>query len=212
MSGKLAVLGIISGALCAAVVFAFTISVQAQADSERAAALERFGGEQVEVCVATRDIAPGETISTANVATRAWVADLLPDQPLTMDEAQGKIATSSIVSGEVLCAKRFSESTEMIEVPEGLCAVSLPAEDVNAVGGAIERGSKVDVYLAGASSTTPLATEVLVLATSAGSASGSGKKISWITVAVEAERVAEFVSAAEQGNLYYTIPGEKKGA
>lgn len=212
MNRKTAALGLISGIICALALFAFTTEVQAQADSERAAALERFGGEQVQACVATRDIAPGETITSANVTTKVWVTDLLPDRPLAPEDALGKQATSSIIAGEVLSEARFDESAQLIDVPEGLVAVSLPAEEVNAVGGAVERGMKVDVYLAGNSSTQPLATGVLVLATSAGNASGSAKKISWITVAVDAEQVQEFVSAANQGNLYYTIPGKKKGA
>ena len=211
MNRKTAILGLLSGVLCALAVFVFTGEIQAQADSERAAALERFGGEQVEACVATTDIAAGETIGASNVTTKVWVADLLPDDPVSYSDALGRQVSSPIVAGEVVCAKRFDQGTEHIDVPEGLSAVSLPAEDVNAVGGAVEHGMKVDVYLANSETAKPLAKDVLVLATSAGNASGSGKKISWITVAVEADRVQEFVSAANKGNLYFTIPGQKKG-
>ena len=212
MNRKMVILGLLSGVLCAVAVFIFTGEVQAQADSERAAALERFGGEQVEACVATTDIAAGETISASNVTTKVWIADLLPAGPVAYADALGRQVTSPIVSGEVVCEKRFDESVEHIDVPDGLSAVSLPAEDVNAVGGAVERGMKVDVYLANGETAKPLAQGVLVLSTSAGSATGSGKKISWITVAVPADRVQEFVSAASKANLYFTIPGEKKGA
>lgn len=208
---KTAILGLLSGVICALAVFVFTGEVQAQADSERAAALERFGGEQVEACVATADIAAGETINTANVAEKAWVADLLPADPVSYADALGRQATSPIVAGEVVCEKRFDTDAEHIEVPEGLAAVSLPAGDVNAVGGAVERGMKVDVYLANSETAKPLASRVLVLSTSAGNAAGSGRGISWVTVAVEADRVQEFVSAANKGNLYFAIPGEKRG-
>ena len=212
MNRKTVILGLLSGVICALAVFVFTGEVQAQADSERAAALERFGGEQVEACVATADIPSGETINTANVTTKVWIADLLPDSPVSYSDALGRQVTSPIVAGEVICAKRFDADAEHIDVPEGLSAVSLPAADVNAVGGAVERGMKVDVYLANGETAKPLANDVLVLATSAGNASGSGKKISWITVAVEADRVQEFVSAANKEHLYFTIPGKKKGA
>lgn len=212
MEKRLAVVGLISGVACALAVLVFTAQVQAQADAERAEALDRFGGEQVEACVAVRDIAPGETISSANVASRAWIADLLPEDPLTLDEALGLQATSAIVSGEVLCEARFRQNAEALDVPEGLVAVSLPADEVNAVGGAVEPGMKVDIYLAGATETQPLATGVLVLATSAGGATGLGKQISWVSVAVEADRAQEFVAAANQGTLYFTIPGHRKGA
>lgn len=212
MDRKTVILGLLSGVACALAVFVFTGEVQAQADSERAAVLERFGGEQVEACVATTDIAAGETINTANVATKAWIADLLPDDPVAYSDALGRQATTPIVAGEVLCEKRFDQNVEHIDIPEGTAAVSLPAQEVNAVGGAVERGMKVDVYLANNETAKPLAKGVLVLSTSAGSASGSNTKISWITVAVDAGRVQEFVSAAHKGNLYFTIPGEKKGA
>lgn len=212
MDKKLAIAGLISGMVCALAVFAFTTQVQAQADSQRAEVLDRFGGEQVEACVATRDIAPGETITSANVASKAWIADLLPEHPLTVDEAMGLQATSAIVAGEVLCEARFQPNAESLDVPEGLVAVSLPADEVNAVGGALEPGMHVDIYLAGNTVTQALASNVLVLATSAGGASGLGKQISWVSVAVEADRAQEFVAAANQGSLYFTLPGHKKGA
>jgi pilus assembly protein CpaB len=208
---KTAILGLLSGVICALAVFVFTGEVQAQADSERAAALERFGGEQVQACVATADIAAGETINTANVAEKAWIADLLPDNPVPYADALGRQATSPIVAGEVVCEKRFDENAGHIDVPEGLAAVSLPADDVNAVGGAVGSGMKVDIYLANSETAQPLAADVLVLSTSAGKTS-AGRGISWVTVAVEAGRVQEFVSAADKGNLYFVIPGEKKGA
>ena len=212
MSRKTAILGLIAGAMCAVAVFVFTGQVQAQADSERAAALERFGGEQVQACVATSDIAAGETINTANVAEKVWVADLLPDKPVAYADALGRQVTSPVVAGEVLSEKRFDQNSEHIEIPEGLAAVSLPAEDVNAVGGAVERGMKVDIFLANSETAQPLASDVLVLSTSAGASTGQGRGISWVTVAVEGDRVQEFVSAANKGNLYFAIPGEKKGA
>lgn len=212
MNRKTAILGLLSGVICAVAVFVFTGEVQAQADLERTAALERFGGEQVEVCVATSDIAAGETVNTSNAAEKTWIADLLPDSPVSYADALGRQVTSPVIAGEVLSEKRFDQNADQIEVPEGLAAVSLPAADVNAVGGAVERGMKVDIYLANSETAKPLANNVLVLSTSAGSAGGSGKTISWVTVAVEADRVQEFVSAANKGNLYFAIPGEKKGA
>ncbi|MBE6470506.1 MAG: Flp pilus assembly protein CpaB, partial [Coriobacteriaceae bacterium] len=160
----------------------------------------------------TTDIAAGETINSSNVAEKAWIADLLPAEPVAYADAIGRQATSPIIAGEVISQKRFDENVGRIDVPDGLTAVSLPAGDVNAVGGAIESGMQIDVYLANGETAVPLAQNVLVLSTSAGSASGSGKKIAWITVAVDADRVQEFVAAADKGGLYFTIPGEKKGA
>ena len=212
MNRKTTILGLLSGLICALAVFVFTGEVQAQADSERAEALERFGGEQVQACVATTDIAAGETLNTTNVAEKAWIADLLPENPVAYADAIGRQVTSPAVAGEVVCEMRFEQGADSVNVPEGLSAVSLPAEEVNAVGGAVERGMKVDIYLANSETAKPLANGVLVLSTSAGASSSLGGGVSWVTVAVESERVQEFVSAASRGNLYFAIPGQKKGA
>ena len=72
------VAGIACGVLCAACVLAYLTSVRGEADAARAEALARYGGEQVEVCVARRDVAAGEKVDAAAVETRLWVADLLP--------------------------------------------------------------------------------------------------------------------------------------
>ena len=54
------VAGIACGVLCAACVLAYLTSVRGEADAARAEALARYGGEQVEVCVARRDVAAAD--------------------------------------------------------------------------------------------------------------------------------------------------------
>lgn len=209
---RMVVIGIISGIVCALAVFAYTQSVTAQADQARTEALARYGGEQVEVVVAKRTIQPGETIGAADVEKKLWLADLLPDEPVKEEQdAIGKQVGSAVIAGEVVCAQRFEQERAAVEVPRGLVAVSLPTEEVKAVGGAIAAGNVIDVYLTGKSGTERLGRDVLVLATSAGeSDKTSGKAMSWVTVAVKPDAVEEYVSSAETGNLYFAIPGEKE--
>ena len=92
------------GALaCAACVFAYAQGVRGEADAARAEALARYGGEQLEVCVAKRDIAAGESVDASAVETRLWVADLLPAEAFrSSDDVVGKKASSTILAGEVL--------------------------------------------------------------------------------------------------------------
>ena len=78
-------------------------------------------------------------------------------------------------------------------MPEGLTALSVPAKDVQAVGGAVAAGSRVDVYATGGTSTDVLASGVLVLATSASAP----------------ESVQEIVAAAQKTELYFTLPGSE---
>lgn len=206
---KAKVLSIACGVLCAACVLAYLQSVRGEADAARAEALERYGGEQLEVCVAKRDIAAGENVDAGAVETRLWVADLLPADALrSPDAVVGRQATSSILAGEVLSSKRFDQLREQLEVPDGLVAVSVPAKSVQAVGGAVVAGSHVDMYASGSSSTEVLARNVLVLATSAsGAASGASADISWITMALEPESVQEVVAAAQRTELHFALPG-----
>ena len=204
---RTAVAGIVCGALCAACVIAYTQSVQGEAEAARAEALARYGGEQLEVCVAKRDIAAGETVDAAAVETRLWVADLLPAEAVrSVDDAVGKKVASSIVAGEVMTERRFGEVGQELDVPEGLTAVSVPAKDVQAVGGTVGAGSRVDMYATGGTSTDVIARSVLVLATSAGG-SASNAEVTWIVVAVAPESVQEIVAAAQKTELYFALPG-----
>lgn len=208
---KIMTIALISGVMCAVCFSLFMWSLQHQADEEHIQMLERYGGEQVEVCVTTRDIAAGERIDASSLEKRLWVASLLPDEAVCdAKEAIGKIATTSIMKGEVIVAKRFQKNTALLDIPAGFQAVSVPVKAVQAVGGSIQSGMRVDVYATGDTTTSALVTNVLVLDTSIGDSesltnSGSG----WITLAIEPKRVQEMVAAANKTSLYFTIPGEQ---
>ena len=206
---QMTAISIACGVACAACVTVFMINVQGQADAARAEALARYGGEQVEVCVATRDISAGERVDLSAVETKLWVADLLPEEALqSSGDAVGKVATSSILKGEVVSAKRFESVRDSLDVPAGKEAVSVPAKAVQAVGGAIRPGMSVDVYSSGDTSTSAIARSVLVLATSVGE---SGSLVStesgWITLAVAPEKVQEIIAASNKTSLYFVLPG-----
>ena len=199
------------GVLCALCIAAFMWSVQGEANAARAEVLARYGGEQVEVCVATRDVAAGERMDGSAVETRLWVADLLPEGAVS-DSANvvGKVATTSILKGEVVSQKRFQESQGTLSIPTGLEAVSVPAKAVQAVGGAIRPGMSVDIYATGGSGTKPMARDVIVLATSMGEAGSLvSAESGWITLAVDPERVEELISASNKTSLYFALPGEQ---
>lgn len=182
---KTAAAGAICGVLCALCVLGYTQSVRGEAERARADALARYGGDQVEVCVAKRDIAAGETVDSGAIETRLWVADLLPPEAVRQtSEVVGSKASSTVLSGEVLSARRF---------------------------GAVSTGSSVDVYATGSAATQALARGVGVLATSGGTddrqASGSASKVTWVTLAIDPNQVEELVSAAQKTELYLTLPG-----
>ena len=209
---RMTIIAVACGIACAACVAAFMISVQGQADAARAEALARYGGEQVEVCVATRDIAMGERVDLAAVETKLWVADLLPEGALqSSGDVVGKTATSSILKGEVVSAKRFESARDSLDVPAGKEAVSVPAKAVQAVGGAIRPGMSVDVYSSGDTTTSAIARSVLVLATSVGD---GGSLVSaesgWVTLAVAPDKVQEIIAASNKTSLYFVLPGAEE--
>lgn len=205
-----AIAGLVCGVLCALCVGLYTDSVRGQADQARAEALDRYGGDQLEVVVAKRDMAAGESVDGSSIETRLWVADLLPEGSLvSYEQVEGRTLATPVLAGEVLNEKRFAGESKRLEVPDGLIAVSVPAKDVQAVGGAIRPGSRVDMYATGGTSTDLLVQGVLVLATSNDkSAEPSEESVSWITVAISPNLAQGIVAAAQKMELYFTLPGE----
>lgn len=207
---KTMAIGIASGLLCAACVLLYLQDVNGRAEAARTEALARYGGEQLEVCVAKRDIAAGESVDAAAIDTKLWVADLLPEDAVrSASDVVDRKATSSILAGEVISSKRFEETTASLDVPDGFSAVSVPARDVQAVGGAVAPGMSVDVYATGATSTDVIVREALVVSTSASGADAQGDgSVKWLTLAVSPDRVQELVAAAQSSELYFVLPGE----
>lgn len=204
------IIGVASGLVCAVCVLLYLQDVNGRAEEARAEALARYGGEQLEVCVAKRDIAAGEEVSASAVDLKLWVADLLPqDAVCDVSDVVGKKATSSIFEGEVISFKRFEETAASLDVPEGLSAVSVPAREVQAIGGALTPGMKTDVYAAGSTSTSMIVRGAFVVSTSASASGEQGaSSVTWVVLAVEPERVQELIAAAQTAELYFVLPGE----
>lgn len=210
---KSSLAGVACGLCCAGCVALLVAQVGDEAEQARAEALARYGGEQIEVCVASRNIAAGETISDAMVDTKLWLADLLPEGAAThASDVVGRQAGSSILEGEVISTQRLARADISLDIPEGMTAVSVPAKDVQAVGGVLQAGMLADVYAVGATSTSLIAGDVLVLATNlaeGNSLTSSG--VAWVTLAVPPEKVEELVAASQNFALYFTLPNSAAG-
>lgn len=194
---------------CMVCVGLYLWQVDEQSEAYRAEAMARYGGEQIDVCVATRDIAAGETIADSALETRTWLVALLPEGAITSrEDVVGQVAGSSILKGEVVTRKRLNASAAAIQVPEGLVAVSVPAHDVQAIGGALAPGMRADVYAIGGATTAKLLSNVLIVATStsASELSSTNANVSWVTLAVSPSAVEELIAAAENLELYFALP------
>lgn len=199
-------LSALSGVAAAMLFVLYASGVQTEAAQARRETLERFGGELVSVCVALRDIEPGEEIDEGNVAVEEWASSLLPADALTsLSASVGKIATSRIPKRAPLSGVYFERREDAAAVPEGKVAVSVPSGAERAVGGALKRGDSVDVYVTSGSVADRLASAE-VLDTSA-LAEGGGD-LAWVTLAVDPSAVRELLAATSAGAVSLVAPGE----
>ena len=192
------VVSVASGLLAALLTCWYVTSVREEAQVRQREVIESYGGDVTRVCVATRDIEPGELIDDGNVAVEDWVSSLLPSDAYTsMEGVAGKIATSRIPKRAVVSSAYFTETRAgSLEVPSGMVAVSVASDEEHALGGAIKAGDRVDVY-ASRNSVADLLLSAQVLDTSATRIEGAA--LSWVTLGVEPERVPELLAATSQG-------------
>lgn len=206
-------IGLGCGLACALCVGLYVTQVDENAAEAQAEMLAKYGGDQIDVCVAKRDILAGETILDGDLETRTWIATLLPaNAVIDKKEAVGKQVGSTILAGEVISSARFGFDSAEIDVPAGLVAVSVPTREVQAVGGALAPGMLTDVYAVGPSSTSRLAASVQVLATSMAPESSSSAASAWVTLAVKPAIVQELVTASENLQIYFTLPSAQGNA
>lgn len=200
-------IGIICGLGCAICVCVYMLQVQQSAAAAQEQILSEYGGDQIDICVAKRDIVAGETISEGDIETRTWVATLLPSNVYTdKSEIIGKRVGSTILQGEPISEARFGFESDDIDIPSGSVAISIPTKDVQAVGGAIRAGMTCDVYATGSSSTSRIAESAQVLATSMSQDDSSAT--AWVTLAIAPDKIQEMVSAAQNLDLYLTLPSD----
>lgn len=203
--GTRLVISVLSGVAAVIVALAYASSVQQDAAAAQADALARFGGEPVAVCVAVRDIAPGEVLDDENVVAVEWAAGLVPEEPIAeLGDAVGRVATSRIPKNAVICSTYLEAHSGGIEVPAGTVAVSVASDPVHAVGGSIAPGDTVDVYVTQDAVADRLMS-AQVLDTSAEATGDTG--MSWVTLAVEPERVRELLVATSLGQVTLAVPG-----
>lgn len=204
--------GIACAALAAVAVFAYTATVSSEAAVKRQAAIERFGGEQTQVVVASKDIGTGTVLDGGNAMVTTWLTDLLPrgDVAVELGQVEGLVAETDIKEGEPILMSRIGDGSSRISVPKGLEAVSVASDDVLAVGGSVQEGSFVDVYVETAKGRIVLlGKKILVLETSAFTDPDSAKAITWVTLAVTPESVSDLLSASCKGTIHLVLPGSQ---
>ena len=144
---------LIVGAAVVAVLGVALVLMYARGADQRAE--DRFGG--VDVLVATKQIAPGETIDAAKAAGKIGTATVARDDVLdgagpSTDTLKGGVALVPIYPGEQLITAKFGSAAEAaatLPIPPGKMAVSVNLTDAARVSGFLEPGSEVSVFLNG---------------------------------------------------------------
>lgn len=192
-------------ALTAVLCVLYAQEVRADAERQRAEALERFGGETVRLVVATRAIEAGEALTPQCVAERDWVAELAPADALTrLDEAVDRKVTVPAAEGAPLTELNFRDETEMPEVPAGYMAVQVPMGDKLGLPDAVAAGSKLVAYRVADEGTRLISGDVKVLVgVSAGTGYASRGSVS---LAVRPDDVADILAASAEGSLRLVVP------
>jgi pilus assembly protein CpaB len=127
---------------------------------------------QADVVVAARDVDVPRALSRDDLEVRALSAEVVPaDAIRRIDEAVGLVPRTPLLRGQILFQRGLA--VELTDLRSGAAllagqrAVAIPVSAVNAVGGAVVPGSRVDVVAVPVLGRAPAGRTVEVLATSA---------------------------------------------
>lgn len=201
---------IISAALALLAVVLHVVSLRfevARAETKRVEAYERYGGEVVELVVATRDMHAGETLTATDVEKKSWVAEFAPEGAYTSrDELVGKTLTSAVASNIPFTSLSFENEFDELDVPEGMVGLSLSISDKVALPAKAQRGSTIAAYSIDDKGSRLITDKIVVLGdlVEKKGLSGTGK----LSVAVDAHAVSDVLNAQAKGTLRLVMPGD----
>ena len=178
---------------------AYGQQVRADADRERAEALERYGGEVTKVVVAGQALEVGDVVSRQNVVERDWVSDLVPKGSyVSLDEVVGRQVTVPASEGSPVTQLNFREAATSADVPDGYVAASVPFGEKLGLPSDIGVGTRVVAFrVREACESTP-------------SQMKQNLEKLWdeVKVLTEPQAVAELLVAGGEGSLRLIVPAE----
>ncbi len=191
--------------LCALFCALYGEHVRSEAELARAEVLERYGGEVVQLVVASEALEAGDSVDRQNVTVRDWLVDLAPDEAVTsLDEVLGLVVTVPVAAGVPLTATNFRDSEEVVDVPSGHVAISLSVTDKLGLPSSATVGTSLVAYEVTDSGAKIVTSDLEVLSlpgeTTLSSSSGS------LTLAVLPEDVSAVLSASASGTLRLALP------
>lgn len=207
-------LALLLAVLAGGCAFLFFQNARQSADAAHQQLLSKYGGEQVAICMARRNLEPGETVRARDVEVKHTLASLVPEGCFTTpDDIIDKTITACVVKGEAFVKRRFVADDTAMRVPLGFVAISVPLRSSSVALDLVKPGARVNVYATGEQSSVLLAQRVLVLASASANqkSESAGALASWVVVAVPQSKAQEFVSASKKTQLTVVLPSSDEG-
>ncbi len=172
----------------------------------------------VSVLVATSDIPAGMTGATADQQAKFAIRKIskgsqAPGALADSRSIQNRVAVAPIFRGEQILSSKFAESanTSTLVVPPGKLAVSVNAADANRLGGFLDPGANVAIFVTrtdqGPAKTSVLLPDVEVIGTgdktlTSGPDAAPGQML---TLAVTQDQAQKLIVASTVGQLYFAL-------
>lgn len=200
LSGALALLAAV---LCAS----YGQYVRDEADRVRTETLERYGGEVVNLVVASDMLEAGDVVDRQSVVKRDWISDLAPEGAVTdLESVLGTEVTVPVAAGAPLTSLNFRDDADAVEVPSGRVALSVPVTDKLALPASVAAGTMLVAYEVQEVGTRVVSSSLQVLR-APGEQTTMGSHAA-ITLAALPDDVASVLSASAQGSLRLALPAD----
>lgn len=203
-------ISVLSALLASFCFFAYVQSVRAEAEKSRAEAIQKYGGELTSILVATKQIEPGETLSSSNTQVKSWISDLIPEGAITNPESvMGRTVSSVIGVGMPVVSLHLRSVASQITIPENLIGLTISHGEKYGLAERLSAGTKLAAYEVTDSLITCIASDISVLS---GDTEGTLYTSSSVTLGLTPEQVPAVLSAYARGTLRFTLPGSKINA
>ncbi|WP_311139312.1 Flp pilus assembly protein CpaB [Lancefieldella parvula] len=210
MTKKIRILiSVLSALLASFCFFAYVQSVRAEAEKSRAEAIQKYGGELTSILVATKQIEPGETLSSSNTQVKSWISDLIPEGAITNPESvMGRTVSSVIGVGMPVVSLHLRSVASQITIPENLIGLTISHGEKYGLAERLSTGTKLAAYEVTDSLITCIASDISVLSDD----TEGTLYTSSVTLGLTPEQVPAVLSAYARGTLRFTLPGSKINA
>ena len=203
-------ISVLSALLASFCFFAYVQSVRAEAEKSRAEAMQKYGGELTSILVATKQIEPGETLSSSNTQLKSWISDLIPEGAITNPESvMGRTVSSVIGVGMPVVSLHLRSVASQISIPENLVGLTISHGEKYGLAERLSAGTKLAAYEVTDSLITCIASDIAVLSDDT---EGTLYTSSSVTLGLTPEQVPAVLSAYARGTLRFTLPGSKINA